>query len=210
MTGEYLYEKWRSIPFPGTEELAANLFADLKKRYSEKGRYYHNLDHLAAMFRLFDEYKAHLQNPDIVALASFFHDVVYKATRKDNEEASAIFAEKKLSEAGFSAEKTALVRDFILATKNHLLPENTHPDLAFLLDFDLATLGAPREVFEAYSQQIRREYAIYPDVLYRPGRRKALEHFLQRPFIFHTPVFREKLEQRARENIRREIGSSDP
>lgn len=205
MTDDDLYQKWQDIPFPGAPELTARLFAEVIKRYSGKGRYYHNCEHLTAMFRLYDEYHAYLQNPDVVTLAIFFHDVVYKATRKDNEEASAIFAGKKLSEAGFSKEKIERVRAFILATKNHTLPERADPDLAFLLDFDLAVLGAPQKEYEAYAQKIRREYRMYPDALYRPGRRKALEHLLGRPFIFHTDIFRGALERQARENVRREI-----
>lgn len=205
MTDDLLYQKWQSIPLPGTSEQITELYAEIKKRYSEKGRHYHNLDHLAAMFRLFDQYNAHLRDPDVVALAIFFHDAVYKTTRKDNEEASAIYAEKKLSEMGFPKDKTALVRDFILATKNHVLPERAHPDLAFLLDFDLAVLGFPQDEFEKYSLQIRREYRIYPDVLYRPARREALQQFLRRPYIFHTDIFRQQFEQQARANIAREI-----
>lgn len=157
------------------------------------------------MFRLFDAVQPALQYPDIVALAIFFHDAVYNVSRKDNEEKSAVLTGKKLPETGYPDEKTKLVKVFILATRDHALPENAPPDLAFFLDFDLAVLGGEWEAYETYAQNIRREYRIYPDLLYRPGRRKALEHFLERPFIFHTEVFREKYEQRTRENVRREI-----
>ena len=206
MTDEYLYSKWQNIPLPCTPGAALEVFADLKKRHAHKGRHYHNFDHLEAMFRLFDAHCGQLQDPEVVALAIFFHDAVYDAKRKDNEEKSAALAEKRLQELNFPKDRTERVSTFILATKNHLLPENAHPDLAFFLDFDLAILGASREAYEAYTQKIRREYRIYPDLLYRPGRRKALEHFLQRPFIFQTDTFRANFEQRAVENVRREIG----
>lgn len=205
MESEYLYAKWQAISLPCPVEEASALFADLEKRYSERGRHYHNFDHLAAMFRLFDAVQPALQYPDIVALAIFFHDAVYNVSRKDNEEKSAVLTGKKLPETGYPDEKTKLVKVFILATRDHALPENAPPDLAFFLDFDLAVLGGEWEAYETYAQNIRREYRIYPDLLYRPGRRKALEHFLERPFIFHTEVFREKYEQRTRENVRREI-----
>lgn len=203
MTAEqsYLRQHWNeAAPAAGPA-----LWADLWKRYSEKGRHYHNPDHLAAMFRLFDRYRAVLLDPRAVALAIFYHDAVYKVTRKDNEEKSALLAAKKLKEAGFSGETIKLAEAHIVATKRHEMHPGSHPDTAYLLDFDLAVLGASPEDYRDYAQQIRREYGIYPDLLYRPGRRKALEHFLERPHIYHTETFRQELEDRARRNIAREI-----
>jgi len=190
---------------PGTGDSADRLFSLLKKQYTEKGRHYHNLEHLEAMFRLFDAHRPHLQDPDTVALAIFFHDVVYRASRKDNEEKSAVWAAKKLTEPGYPKGRIDRVCAFILATKTHTMPPGAPADLAFLLDFDLAILGAPWADYEWYAQKIRREYSIYPDLLYRPGRRKALEHFLERPFIFQTDTFRAAFEQTAIANLRREI-----
>ena len=62
---------------------------------------------------------------------------------------------------------------------------------------------APIKVTPWY--QIRKEYSIYPDFLYNPGRKKALEHFLEHKFIFQTEEFRTQYETKARENIKREI-----
>lgn len=190
---------------PGAGDAANRFFADLKKQYTAKSRHYHNFDHLEAMFRLFDTHRSYLQDPDTVALAIFFHDVVYHASRKDNEEKSAVWAAQKMTELGYPKDRTDRVCAFILATKTHTLPPGAPADLAFLLDFDLAILGAPWPDYEWYAQKIRREYRIYPDLLYRPGRRKALEHFLGRPFIFQTDTFRAAFEQTAIANLHREI-----
>ncbi len=197
----YLLRQWNEN-LPGADPA---LWTDLWKRYSEKSRYYHNPDHLAAMFRLFDRYRGCLLDPGAVAVAIFFHDAVYKVTRKDNEAKSATLAAKKLSETGWPEDSIQLVRMHILATKRHKLTAGSHPDTACLLDFDLAILGASWEEYQVYARQIRREYGIYPDLLYRPGRRKALEHFLERPQIYHTEPFRQELESPARQNIAREI-----
>ena len=190
---------------PGAGDTAIRVFAELKKQYMVKSRHYHNLEHLEAMFRLFDAHRPHLQDTDTVALAIFFHDVVYQTSRKDNEEKSAVWAARKMTELCYSKDRIDRVRAFILATKTHTLPPGAPADLAFLLDFDLAILGAPWPDYEWYAQKIRREYSIYPDLLYRPGRRKALEHFLERSFIFHTDTFRAAFEQTAIANLRREI-----
>lgn len=202
---EYLYEKWRAIALPCSLEESNLLFAHLQRHYSERKRHYHTFEHLAAMFRLFDEYREEILEVDNLALSIFFHDVIYQATRKDNEEASAVFAEKHLMDLGVSAQQAMRTGQFIRATQSHQLPPDSHPDLAWLLDFDLAVLGAPWETYQVYSQQIRREYRIYPTLLYRPGRRKALGAFLERAFIFQTDAFRQKYESRARLNLTREI-----
>ena len=46
---------------------------------------------------------------------------------------------------------------------------------------------------------------MYPDMMYKPGRKKLLEHFLAMPHIFKTAFFRERLEVQARENLMREL-----
>ncbi|MGE4514074.1 MAG: hypothetical protein AB7E26_09720, partial [Chryseobacterium sp.] len=71
----------------------------------------------------------------------------------------------------------------------------------------LSILGSESEIYVSYTQKIRKEYSIYPDLLYRPGRKKVLEHFLKSESIFKTEYFKEKYELRARENILSEIES---
>jgi len=56
-----------------------------------------------------------------------------------------------------------------------------------------------------YAQQIRQEYIHYPEEAYRIGRSKVLEGFLASNFLFKTPIIREKFEDKARENLRKEI-----
>jgi predicted metal-dependent HD superfamily phosphohydrolase len=69
----------------------------------------------------------------------------------------------------------------------------------------LKILSKEWKEYEVYFKQIRKEYKIYPDMLYNPGRKKALQHFLENEFIFQTETFRTKYEKQARENIQREI-----
>jgi len=62
---------------------------------------------------------------------------------------------------------------------------------------------------KAYSTKSRYyhnlNHCIYPDFLYNPGRKKALEHFLENEFIFQTNEFRRLFEENARANIQQEI-----
>jgi predicted metal-dependent HD superfamily phosphohydrolase len=206
-TSAYLYAHWRALALPASPDWVEATFVLLQKKHAEKHRHYHNFEHLETMFRLFDAHRLRLEDPETVALAIFFHDSVYSVTRKDNEARSAGLAVKTLSAIGYAPERAERIRTLILATRDHALPDDAPADLAWLLDFDLAILGAPAAEYDAYTQKIRREYRIYPDILYRPGRRKAMEHFLEHPHIYHTDFFREHFENAARENLRREIAA---
>lgn len=205
---EFLRAHWTAMLPPeqrGTTRSAA-LFEGLIGRYAVKRRAYHNPGHLADMFGHFDAFAPFLREKSLLAAAIFYHDAVYNPARRDNELRSADVAAKELPQLGFTAEAVESVRTFIVATQTHLLPPGTAPtDLPWLLDFDLAILGADWETYAAYARNIRREYRLYPDLLYKPGRVRALEHFLERPRIFHTPPFFEKYEAQARQNLAREI-----
>jgi len=55
-----------------------------------------------------------------------------------------------------------------------------------------------------YAKNIRKEYHIYPDLMYNPGRIKVLQHFLQKSNIYFTQAFQAK-EAAARQNLQQEI-----
>jgi predicted metal-dependent HD superfamily phosphohydrolase len=197
------------------EELFLNLFArigfsdaeatvnwnNLQKAYTRKSRHYHNLNHLQEMLVCFEAYREQVQYPDEVLYAIFYHDYIYKTIKKNNELRSAEYAVALLPQ-GTSLNKKR-VFDLILSTKDHQCSDNE--DEKWLIDFDLKILSKDWNDYQLYAQQIRREYRIYPDFMYKPGRKKALEHFLTNPFIYQTETFRSLYEQQARENIQKEI-----
>ena len=174
---------------------------NLQKAYSIKSRYYHNLHHLEEMINLFDRYKSELQFPNEVLYSIFYHDYIYKVTRKNNELKSAEFALSILPEN--TALDKQLVFDMICATQLH--QQNKIEDINWLIDFDLKILSKDWEDYKIYCDQIRKEYKIYPNILYKPGRKKALEHFLENEFIFQTETFRNLYEKNARTNIEKEV-----
>lgn len=178
---------------------------DLEKAYSNKSRYYHNLTHLEEMIACFDAYKGQLQFPDEVLYSIFYHDIVYKSSRKDNELKSAELALELLPDN--TTIDRQLVFDMILATKDHV--SKNVEDEKWLIDFDLRILAKDWEDYQIYYRQIRKEYSLYPDFLYNPGRKKALEHFLEKEYLYQTGTFRELFEDKARANIQREISRED-
>ncbi|EJF99824.1 hypothetical protein [Flavobacterium sp. F52] len=174
---------------------------DLEKAYSKKSRHYHNLTHLKEMVDSFEIYKDKLQKPDEILFSIFYHDFIYSASKKDNELKSAEYALSILSENSILNKQ--LVFDAICATQQH--QQNAIEDINWLIDFDLKILAKDWDDYQIYFEQIRKEYRIYPDFLYKPGRAKALKHFLENEFIFQTNEFRNLYEEKARINIEKEI-----
>ena len=91
----------------------------------------------------------------------------------------------------------------VLATKKHAACDDT--DTNYFTDADLSVLGQGWYVYSNYYRQVRKEYALYPDIIYIPGRKKVLQHFLQMERIFKTDHFFNKFELQARENIQKEL-----
>ncbi|MEE6127180.1 hypothetical protein V2E39_07245 [Chryseobacterium arthrosphaerae] len=191
------------LPFDKDHERISRLWNEIETKYTEKGRYYHNLLHLDNMFQELEAVKDRISRFTLLSFALFYHDIIYDATSKSNEEKSAVTAEKRLSELGLSHEEIKIVSDQILATKSHQKSENM--DINYLLDADLSVLGKDRETYLVYTQMIRKEYSIYPDFLYKPARKKVLRHFLELENIFKTEYFRDQYETQAKENIETEL-----
>ena len=185
------------------EILKTDYWKEIEKSYSLKSRKYHNLVHLENMILELENVKDKISDYDVLLFSIFYHDIIYKATSKDNEEKSAELAKTRLEKLDISSDKILKIYNQILATKSHSKSEDS--DTNFLLDSDLAILGKDWETYENYTQQIRKEYSIYPDFLYNRGRKKVLIHFLEFDEIFKTDNFKEKYERMARENIKKEI-----
>lgn len=203
---DQLYLRWQHLVVNTNFTLANTLFTNLAKNYHYRKRHYHNFNHIAIMLELSDQYSNYLQQKDVVNLAIFYHDVIYNPLRKDNEERSARRAARELKQLQVPKNKIDLVERYILATKIHDLQGfGEESDLAYLLDFDLSVLGADWEAYVIYAQNIRKEYSVYPDFMYNPGRVQVLQHFLEKSVIYFTNLFYKNRETKARENIMREI-----
>lgn len=189
--------------YSNNEKLKTEYWQEIEKLYSQKSRKYHNLTHLGNMILVLESVKEEISDFDALLFSVFYHDIIYKATSKDNEEKSAEIAKTRLDKLNISNERITKIYNQILATKSH--KKSDDPDTNFLLDADLAILGKDREDYEMYIHQIRKEYSIFPDFLYNPGRKKVLIHFLEFDEIFKTDYFKSKYEKMARENIRKEI-----
>lgn len=185
------------------QKLIEKLWTEVSKNYAEKSRHYHNLLHIKNLFEEIGQVKQHIKKFEIISFSIFYHDVIYNATSKSNEEKSADYAVKRLTDLDLNTSDSEVICSQILATKSHKKSNDT--DTNYLLDADLSILGKNSEIYNQYIQQIRKEYSIYPDFVYKPGRKKVLQHFLNLENIYKTEFFREKYEATARKNMMDEL-----
>lgn len=189
--------------YPLDRALAKQLWQELEQAYTARGRHYHNLQHIQELLRLATRHKLAIEDPDAMSFTIFYHDAVYSALRKDNEEKSALLAAERLQQTGLQPTRLQHICQMILSTKTHTASSDS--DTRLLLDFDLSILGSSWEQYQAYTRQVRKEYSLVPYFLYKKGRKKVLEHFLALPRIYKTETFYQQLEAAARENMAQEL-----
>lgn len=185
------------------QQLIQSLWFEIETKYAKKNRYYHNLKHLECMFSELDNVKNYISNFTNISFSVFYHDIMYDATSGFNEEKSAELAKDRLQQIGLDDISIHIVFRQIIATKAHQKSDDN--DTNYLIDADLSILGKDSETYLEYSEKIRKEYSMYPDQLYKPGRKKVLHNFLQLESIFKTEYFKTKYEKQARENIAFEL-----
>lgn len=181
------------------------LWEEIQSAYSDKTRHYHTLAHLQNLYVQLSDVKKQLENWDAVVFALFYHDAVYSMLLQNNEEKSAELAEERLVAIRVPKETVARCVQHILATKSHTISGDNDTNL--FTDADLGILGAPPDIYRMYAQQVRAEFWMYPDLVYKPGRKRILQNFLDMKRIFKTDYFFTQFETQARENIRTEVES---
>ncbi|ALD19978.1 hypothetical protein [Hymenobacter sp. DG25A] len=208
MTPTSLEARWHQLtssllPDEAFREAA---YRQLVRAYAAPERHYHSLEHIRRLLKTLDEHRDMVHDATVVELAIWFHDAVYNPLRSDNEARSAQLAKDFLENTSLSAERQARVGFLIERTKDHSQPQPPNDtDLHFFLDADLQILGAPEADYWQYARQVRQEYRLVPDLLYRPGRRKVLEKLLASAPLYRTALFHQQLEVAARHNLQAEL-----
>lgn len=197
---------WKSLTSTADSALAADAWASLEQHYTEPVRAYHNLEHLEELFGWAERLQSELDNVELVQWAIFYHDIIYLPGSGQNEDLSADVAAQILPAMGVAVTDVATVAAWIRASKAHSLPASADvQDARLFLDMDLAILGAPAERYQRYTEQIRAEYAQFSDLIYQPGRRKVLAHFIDKPRIYQTDAMHAMLDAAARKNLQTEL-----
>jgi predicted metal-dependent HD superfamily phosphohydrolase len=179
-------------------------------RWSEPHRRYHAVAHLVAVLDVVDTYAGLVPHPERVRLAAWMHDAVYRpeAPGDANERDSAEFAQGVLVELGVPAAVAADVARLVGLTAGHAAGADD-PDGELLCDADLAILAADPDRYAEYTAAVRREYAVYPDDVFRAGRVQVLTALLRLPSIYRLEPTRTAWEDKARANLEAELKSLD-
>ena len=182
---------------PVGERLLAN--------YAEPGRHYHDARHVLSCLNTLDNFSGNIQDADALELALWFHDSVYnpKAGPGVNELQSAELFRKEFQMLANGYIDLDQVERLIIATRHHREPEDG--DAALIMDVDLGVLGADQVRYDAYADDVRKEYAHVSDAAFRKGRIEVIHSFLRRKSIYWTRHFRNLLEKPARVNLEREL-----
>lgn len=191
--------------YTDNDRVRNELWTEIEKNYSSKKRHYHTLHHLDNLLSQLTEVKSEIQNWETILFTLFYHDIIYNSIKSDNEEKSAELAEKRMKQISVSKDKIELCKKQILATKSHI--RSTDNDTNYFTDADLSVLGQNWETYLLYYKNVRKEYSIYPALVYNPGRKKVLNHFLSMDRIFKTDFFYNKFETQAKLNLQQEIES---
>lgn len=178
---------------------SGELYKELRDRYAEPHRHYHNITHVAQVLKFLEEVGAQKKE---LYWAAWFHDVVYEPGRRDNEERSANLARDKLREINLPVASIGEILKLILATDGH----KTDSDVAGqFLDADLSILAGDENEYKLYAENIRKEYSTLDDEVFINGRKQFIESMLARDFVFLSDVFRRKFESKARSNLNKEL-----
>lgn len=204
---ESLEKNWKTLiaKFTDSTSLINDSWEKIKQYYTEEHRAYHNLTHINNMLNEAAKFDHEIIDKEVLFFAIWFHDIIYDPMGKENEKASAELANSVLSQTNLSPERIAKCYELIMLTIKHQ-PAATAPlDDKLLIDFDLEILSRDWEAYKTYSEQIRKEYWMYPGPLFKSGRKAAMGKFLERPTIYQTPFYQKEKEAKARANIKKEM-----
>ena len=191
---------WERIKAQGD---ASPPYHDLTQRLAEPHRAYHTLGHILHCLDAMGRVRHLATYPDAMEMALWYHDAIYDTHAPDNEAQSAALAAQILRDASVPEPFVQKVVRLIMVTKDHTVAEDL--DTRLLVDIDLAILGQPAPVFDAYEHHIRQEYAWVPPAAFVEGRTRILRSFLPRATIYATAHFRQHYEGHARSNMARSL-----
>lgn len=196
-----------------SEKVKQDLLNELITNYGSKWRFYHSLEHVAHALQELQWVVSNNDLDDIVkehvALAILAHDIICNSENKDisDEEQSANWFEQFAKTIKYPVKDTKIVLEMIKATA-YLSggKETSNQEEEILCSIDLAILAQHKHVYDWYTEAIRKEYSFVPDIDFFKGRIKALNRLLSKEKLYTSPFF-EHYEERARNNLRKELSS---
>jgi len=185
---------------------ATNEMADSwLSRWEQPHRFYHTLDHLFELKRLFG---AQWDERDDLFLLAVFHDIVYDPRAQDNELRSKELFLKQLPEKFKEANPTVVdeIAKAIMESKHDVKPETELGKLFCPADLRILTHSNLDELI-AYEIKLSKEYQVYPYGLYRTHRIQFLSNWISANPLIEDLI---KFIKYRKINIGLYVGSFDP
>ena len=180
----------------------------IHRSYAAPGRFYHTIFHVAdclTKLNAIDDMGG-IVDRRVAELALIWHDFVYVPGSNENEVLSA-----RMLDAVSSTLKEPRLGQYahaaILATEHRDGYAGAYGNRTVdaVVDIDLSILGEPRNVYDSYVADVRREYAHVSDDAWRVGRSGFLKGMIARPVIYSLAEMHELLDAKARENMHAEL-----
>jgi len=194
---------WESLMSNLGFSASTETYNELKLRYQEKHRKYHNVAHIESVLCEFSNSRHIAENPNSIELALWFHDAIYNSFSKSNEKDSADLAVSFISDNSGSLELQQTVYSLIMATEHNFVPKGN--DQRLMVDIDLSILGSAESRYTDFETAIRKEYKFVPSFIFKKKRIELLQYFLNRESIYSHQHYVDSLEKQARVNIKNAI-----
>lgn len=202
---QVLEAKWQQLceHLKLPEQQATSVFLTICESYREKHRIYHTLSHLEYIWQELDT----VENQSLIGadmqLAVWYHSIVYRPGRNDNETKSVTRLQSDGHFLGIDKDVINAASDIILAKVKH--QSNGRICCDYFLDINMVICGAQPEVYQRYVEAITKENKRVPRFMFRRRRTQFLRQTLSNPKIFLTEHFAKRYEYRARQNLNAEL-----
>lgn len=154
--------------------ISLKAFNELPIRWSEPTRHYHNVNHLIDIIKNIEEHKdfkyLSVFEKQSLLLAAFFHDVIYDAKRKDNEDQSIKYFLSSYKGGNLTMSK--LVCELIETTKYRKRPLDKLKKIFW--ESDNYKFKGSYENFLKNEKLIRKEFSFVPNEEYKQKRLEFL------------------------------------
>ena len=210
-----LKKRWSelfSCSHSATSENLSTAASHLIGAYQQPSRHYHRLGHLLMMraelglSNTTDGPNLDFKDKRGVELAIDVHDIVQGLIPTFDVSDSERWVLTLLQAWGIDPQKEFLsLLPCLRATEHHPDKPPTTSDAKLVADADLAILGQTDIVYQKYAAGVSKEFGWVPEELFIRERIKVLNGFIKRPQIYWTDYFGELYEEKARQNISKEL-----
>lgn len=180
------------------------IFPQIVRVYSAPERAYHNLRHLYEMAEYLVNEREQISRWTACVTALFYHDYSYDPRSKENVSESAYRSKVALVRLKASDKLLDDCEAFILASEEHQASEGDG-EINHFINADLSILASPSRRYTEYAFAIRKEFAHQDDMTHAQRREAFIVRMLGGERIFVGAVSDSNREDRARENLTREL-----